>query len=95
MSERFFETPEKHYETPETNVKVAALNLARHKMLVQIAKGHTYPSLDIDDLNEVLMVAGLPVIVPQEVNTPELKIIQTSKDFDPEDPLDFGDKDVF
>lgn len=70
MGERFF-------ETPETNVKGAALNVMRHKMLVQIGKGSTYPSLDLEDVNEVLIVAGLPVIVPEEIKAPELKIIKT------------------
>ena len=70
MGERFF-------ETPETNVRAAALNLLRHKMLIQIAKGSHYPSVDVDDVNEIMVVAGLPVIVPEEVTAPELKIIKT------------------
>lgn len=73
-------------ETPETNVKNAALNCMRHKMLVQIGKGSAYPSLDLEDVNEILVVAGLPVIVPNEVNVPELKVIKSKK----EEP-DYGD----
>lgn len=73
MSERFF-------ETPETNVKGAALNVMRHKMLVQIGKGLSYPSLDIDDVNEILIVAGLPVIVPDEIKAPELDVIKVEKE---------------
>ena len=77
MSERFFETPEKRFENPENNVRAAALRVMRHKMLVQIGKGSGYPSLDLDDVNEILIVAGLPVIIPVEIKAPELKIIKT------------------
>lgn len=80
MSDRFFEAQEKHYETPENNIRAAALRLARHKMLVRIAKGHTYPSLDIEDLNEILMVAGLPVIMPDEVKAKEVDVIKVDKE---------------
>lgn len=79
MSERIF-------ETPENNVKAAALKCMRHKMLVQIGKGSAYPSLDLEDVNEILVVAGLPVITPDEVNVPELKIIKTEKE-----ELEYGD----
>ena len=67
-------------ETPETNVKMAALNLLRHKMLVEVGKGSSFPMLTLDDINEVLIVAGLPVITPNKVNTPELKVIKTKKE---------------
>lgn len=62
-------------ETPETNVKMAALKLMRHKVLIQISKNQ-YPMLSIDDVNEVLTVAGLPVVVPDEVKAKEVDIIQ-------------------
>lgn len=64
-----------HYETPENNVKVAALNLMRHKILINIGKGFSYPGLDLDDINEIFIVAGLPVVVPEEVKAKELKVI--------------------
>lgn len=67
-------------ETPETNVKMAALNLLRHKMLIEVGRGSTFPMLTLDDINEVLIVAGLPVITPNEVNAPELKIIKTKRE---------------
>ena len=60
-------------ETPETNVKLAALNLLRFKMLTKIGAGSFY--LDEQDVNEVLTVAGLPVIVPGELNKKELEVI--------------------
>ena len=80
MSERFFEEGKKNYETTENNVKLAALNAMRHMMLVQIGKGSTYPSLDLEDVNLILTVAGLPVIVPSEVDVPELKAIKINKE---------------
>lgn len=79
MSDRFFEEGKKNYETPETNVKLAALKLLRHKALVKLAEGRL-GTLYIEDVNEVLVVAGLPVIVPNEVNIPELDIINTKKE---------------
>lgn len=58
----------------------AALELMRYKMLAQLAAEKTYPSLNDDDINEILIVAGMPVIVPDEVNVPELDIINTKKE---------------
>lgn len=68
------------YETPETNVKAAALKLMRHKMLIQIGKDRAYPSLGIEDINEILLVAGLPVIVPDEVLAPQVEVINVDKE---------------
>lgn len=62
MSNQFF-------ETPETNVNRAALKLLRHKMLTEVGKGRSYPALDVDDINEVLIVAGMPAIMPDEVKS--------------------------
>lgn len=75
------------FETPETNVKMAALKLLRHKMLMSIgeAKEKTFdttPKLYLEDINEVMIVAGLPVITPEEIIAPELKVIQTHKEED-------------
>lgn len=66
-------------ETPETNVKHAALQLLRHKMLTQIATSN-YPTLSPEDVNEVLLVAGLPVIVPNEINSKEVNVIKVEKE---------------
>lgn len=65
-------------EMPETNIKLAALKLLRHKMLAQMASSK-YPSLDAEDINEVLVVAGLPVIVPEEINSKEVNVIKVEK----------------
>lgn len=72
MSDKFFETPER-------NVNWAALKLLRHKMLVELGKCK-YPSLDVDDINEVLVVAGLPVIVPDEIKAKEVDVIKVDKE---------------
>ena len=52
----------------------AALELMRFKALKEIASD-TMPLLDIKDINEILIVAGLKVIVPDEVNKKELEVI--------------------
>ena len=65
---------EKQYETPETNVKMAALKLMRHKALIKLAKDRNY-LLDIEDVNEILLVAGLPVIMPEELNKKEVEVM--------------------
>lgn len=66
---------EKMYETPETNVKLAALNLLKWKMERQIANGSSYPSIDYEDVNEVLMVAGMGVIIPESINKKDVEVI--------------------
>ena len=68
-----------NYETPETNVKAAALKLMRHKMLIEVGKDRAFPSLSIDDVNEILVVAGLPVIIPEEIKVPEVDVIKVDK----------------
>lgn len=70
----------RQYETPENNVNWAALKLLRHKMLIEMGKGRTYPTLDVDDVNEILVVAGLPVIVPDELKAPEVDVIKVEKE---------------
>lgn len=52
----------------------AALELLRFKALVEVG-GNNTPLLDIKDINEVLVTAGLPVIIPDEVNKKELEVI--------------------
>jgi len=66
-------------ETPETNVKMAALKLLRHKALIEIANSQ-YPRLTMQDVNEVLIVAGLPVVMPDEIHVDEVDVIKTEKE---------------
>ena len=73
MSERFF-------ETPETNVKMAALKLMRFKTLCEMSESASDWVLKLRDVNEILTVAGLPVIIPNEIEVPEVDIIKTNKE---------------
>ena len=52
----------------------AALELMRFKAVMDLA-GNNAPILDIKDINEILITAGLPVIVPDEVNKKEVEVI--------------------
>jgi len=70
---------EKQYETPESNIKLAALRLLRHKALVKLAQDRTY-LLGIEDVNEILCVAGLPVIVPEELKAKEIDVIKVNRE---------------
>lgn len=60
-------------KTKEIRAEVA-IELLRHKALIQIGKGGPC-LLDENDINEVLVVAGVPVIVPGEINHKELEVI--------------------
>ena len=53
---------------------LASLELLRFKSLVDMGEGRS-PVLNIKDINEVLMVAGLPVIVPGELEKKELEVM--------------------
>lgn len=67
--------------TPEEQSSIrhrAALELARFKMQVQVAKGHA-PVLDDEDLNELFTVAGLPLLEPGELEQ-EVKMINIEKE---------------
>jgi len=81
MGERFFETP-KQFETPDNNVRAAALRLMRFKALCEMHKTNNEWVLSIQDVNEVLTVAGLPVIVPDEVQAKEVDVIKVEKEAD-------------
>lgn len=58
----------------------AALDLLRFKALSLVASGHVLCSLSIEEVNEILIVAGIPVIVPEEVNAPEVNVIKVDKE---------------
>lgn len=61
-------------ETKEMRSNIA-LELARFKARLQMAKGHT-PYLDENDLNELFIVAGLPVLTPNELEVPDINVIR-------------------
>lgn len=70
-------------QTPETNVQMAALKLLRFKMLkaIEEAKGRTFdPTIHVEELNEVLYVAGVELVIPAETEVKEIDVIQVNKE---------------
>lgn len=56
--------------------ETAALGLLRFKALVELATNPEAEAvLTFKDVNEILLVAGHPVIVPDEINKKELEVI--------------------
>ena len=51
----------------------ASLELLRYKLEKRVAEGREY--VEIEELNDVFVVAGLPVIIPDDVQHPEIKVI--------------------
>lgn len=66
---------EKQYETPETNVKLAALKLMRFKAMCEDPNSLSEWVLQLRDVNEILTVAGLPVIMPGKTNEKEVEVM--------------------
>ena len=64
---------------------VVAMELLRFLMLREVGSGRHYTSIDIDTLNEVLCVAGLPLVVPEDVKEKEIDVINISRDEGVED----------
>ena len=64
-------------ETKEMRSAIA-LELARHMMMVKVARG-CHPYLDDDELNELFVVAGLPLLEPGELEE-EVKLINITKE---------------
>ncbi len=64
-------------ETKELRCSIA-LELARFKMQVRVAKGYS-PMLDDEDLNELFTVAGLPLLEPGELEQ-EVELINIKKE---------------
>ena len=53
----------------------AALELLTNKALKQMAATKSTCTLDEDDVNEVLLVAGLPVLTPDSLKAKTLEVI--------------------
>ena len=64
-------------ETKEMRCSIA-LELARFKMQVMVARGYT-PALTDEDLNELFTVAGLPLLEPGELEQ-EVELINIQKE---------------
>ena len=63
-------------ETKEMRCRVA-LELARYKMQVEVAQGRS-PVLYDDDLNEIFVVAGLPLLTKGELDE-EVKLVNIER----------------
>ena len=68
-------------ETKEMRSAIA-LELARHMMMVKVASGR-HPYLDDEELNELFVVAGLPLLEPGELDE-ELRLINIDKEAEDE-----------
>ena len=64
-------------ETKEMRSAIA-LELARHMMMVKVASGR-HPYLDDEELNELFVVAGLPLLEPGELEQ-EVDLINIKKE---------------
>lgn len=64
-------------ETKELRSTIA-LELARFKMQVLVARGYT-PVLTDEDINELFVVAGLPLLEPGELEQ-EVELINIKKE---------------
>jgi len=53
----------------------AAIELLEHKVLIQMGEGKTTCLLDENDVNEVLIVAGAPIITPDSLKAKTLEVI--------------------
>jgi hypothetical protein len=71
--------------TPEEQSGVrynAALELLRYKMLKAIEKNKSNyaTELKVEELNDILLVGGLPIVVPDEVKVKEVDVIAFNKE---------------
>lgn len=57
----------------------AALELARFKMKKQMAEGRK-TLLDNEDLNEIFLVAGVPLLTPNELDVPDIDVIDIRRE---------------
>lgn len=68
--------------TEACSIRMAsAMDLLRFKALKKLQQGH-FAMLDTEDVNEILTVAGMALVTPEEINIPELKIITAEKETD-------------
>ena len=53
----------------------AAIELLTHKALMQMAEGKSTCTLNEIDVNEVLLVAGAPIVTPDSLKAKTLEVI--------------------
>lgn len=54
---------------------IAALDLLKFKALRQMSEGKTTCTIDENDVNEILSVAGLPLITPDSLKEKTLEVM--------------------
>ena len=57
---------------------IVALELARHIALMKLAQNRTYV-MNFEEFNNIMVVAGMPLIIPEEVNEKEIDVIKVDK----------------
>ena len=55
---------------------IVGMELLRFLMLKELSEEDKYPSIKIEKLNEVLLVAGQPLVVPEEIHKKEIDVIK-------------------
>ena len=58
---------------------IVALELARHIALMKLAEKRTYV-MDFEEFNNIMVVAGMPFIIPEEVDTKEIDVIPVNQE---------------
>lgn len=53
----------------------AALELLAHKALIQMAETKSTCTLDENDVNDIMLVAGAPLITPDSLKAKTLEVI--------------------
>ena len=62
-------------------IEQAALRLLRYKMVKRVEESDSaFPSIEVKELNDILVTANLPVVTPSEVKAKEVKVIPTAKE---------------
>ena len=58
---------------------IVALELARHIALMKLAEKRTYV-MDFEEFNNIMVVAGMPLLTPAEVNAKEIDVIPVDQE---------------
>ncbi len=67
-----------HDNTDTKAIKLeAAIELARYKMLKEIKRDNKYPTLTLNDVNEIMLVAGVPFVTENELDVVEINHEET------------------
>lgn len=66
-------------ESKELRCKIA-LELARYKALKALGEGCSHTALTFEDVNEIFTVAGIELVIPQEVDAKEIDVIKIKEE---------------